>query len=215
MSFTPIRDARAYVLNNVTTGAVISAANMNGLSNAMKHLANRGNCSITASGQRVNDKVIPVLGLAYPDIGTYKVDRQSIAIPFTLPPGYNRYSLFYLFRLQAYAALFAVYGSKLTVSIAKAGVKYELSTALFVDYSAPFYEGSKIVSAAIPSNLTLGATSTEQLYLVVDLDYTADVNGVPNDDVLGTDVTAFPNLSTFWRGLFSLRFAVWKDCGGC
>jgi len=215
MSFTPIRDTRAYALANVTDGAVITTADMNGLSDAMGHLANRGLCSITASGQRVNDKVIPVLGVAYPDVGTFFADRKSIAIPFTLPPGYDRFSLFYFFRLQILIYIASVYGGKLTVSIAKAGVKYELDSVFWAQYAPPFYEGSKFITAEIPRNLTLGTTTTESLYLVIDLDYTAGIDGTPNDNAIGTTITPFPNLSTYWNGLFSLRFAVWKSCDVC
>jgi len=215
MSFTPIRDARSYALANVVDGAIITAPDINGLSDAMSHLANRGLCSITASGQRVNNRVIPVLGVAYPDVGTFVADRKSIAIPFTLPPGYDRYSLFYFFRLQPSVSFITPFGGKLTLSIVKAGVKYQLDSVYWAQYAAPFYEGSKFITAEIPRNLTLGTTITESLYMVIDIDYTADADGNSDDQFLGDGLAPWPNLSTYWNGLFSLRFAVWKSCDVC
>lgn len=214
MPFTPHRNATPYALTNIALGA-INATALNGIANAMQHLSDIGKLPVTVSGARVNGRVIPALGYAYPDSGQIRLQRKSINIPVEIPPNFNRFCLFFGYRLNPAPMPIPPYasGATLQIDLVKAGAAYPIASATWetLTISPPdYYVGQQLIVGKLPVELALSPVDTEQLYLRVYLDMTGG-----QDTLLDAHVNPFPNMPDFWNGLGSLSFAVFRDCGGC
>jgi hypothetical protein len=230
MAFTPYRPAQPFTLANVAAGQVLNVAAINGVTNSMKHLRQRGRQPVTVTGMRVNGAVIPALGVSYPPIGTFRLSRKYISIPLTIPPHDTKFCMFFNFQLNPWVADGTTYptslvGGDLTIDLVQAGAAYTIATASFIDQTPPTYLGSQLVIANLPNKLSLSQIENSTVYLRVYLDQTVryipnldtgvyDYDG-PQDSWLDTVVTPFPNLSTFWNGLMNLSFATFSECNAC
>jgi len=214
MPFTPYRPAQPYALINITNGSTINAAALNGISNAMRYLVDVGRQPITASGARVNGRVIPIVGYAYPDSGQYRIARKSVVIPCEVAPGTNRFCLFYTFRLNPVPLAFAPYlaNASLQIDLIKAGAVYPLALAEMLATSPPLYGGSELIIGKLPMELALSPVDTEQLYIRLSYDPSGGQDTLIDNN---THATPFPNFSNFWNGCGALSFATFRDCGNC
>jgi hypothetical protein len=236
MAFIPYRPAQPYVLTNVANGQVINATALNGVANSMRHLAERGRLPVTASGMRVNDRVIPVVGVAFPDLPTFKLTRRYVSIPVTIPPHDTHFNMFFTYRANVYAAIgigtLTAVGLDLTIDMVQAGSPYTLAVASFSEFLPPNsatpvppdpYYNARFVSGKLPNNLAFSLTEPTQVYIRIYADFTASyqfINGVwvadgSDDSYLNDDAAPFPNLSTFWNGIGSLSFSTYRECESC
>jgi hypothetical protein len=235
MAFIPYRPAQPYVLTNVATGQVINATALNGVANSMRHLAERGRLPVTASGMRVNDRVIPVVGVAFPDLPTFKLTRRYVSIPVTIPPHDTHFNMFFTYRANPFAFTTSpttFIGLDCTIALVQAGADYNLAVASFSEFLPPNsttpvppdpYYNARFVSGKLPNNLAFSLTEPTQVYIRIYADFTATYQLIndewvvqdSDDSFLNYDAAPFPNLSTFWNGIGSLSFSTYRECESC
>lgn len=229
MAFIPYRPATPFTLSNVTATQQLNVAAINGVTNAMKHLRQRGRQPVTVAGMRVNGKVIPALGDSYPGTGTIYLSRKYISIPVTIAPADTKFCMFWNFQCNPWIGSPtyppSLIGSDLFVDIVQAGAAFNIAQASFIDLTPPTYLGSQLVIANLPNGLSLDMAEPTVVYLRVYLDQTAgyQFNYDTNqwDSIGGVDtwndapVSPFPNLTTFWNGLMNLSFATFSECNAC
>jgi hypothetical protein len=236
MAFIPYRPAQPYVLTNVATGQVINATALNGVANSMRHLAERGRLPVTVTGARTNGKVIPAVGLAYPDAGIFRPSRKYISVPVEVPPHDTHFAMLFTYRCQVtyVGAYNEITGLDVDIDLMQAGAAYNIARGSFTEflspnpvspYGVPYYS-FQLVIGKLPNNLAVSLTEPTQLYLRVYADFTATYRGTvtgqgltkieSRDSILaGTTVTPTPNLSTYWNGLMSLSFSTYRECESC
>lgn len=230
MAFTPYRPAQPFTLTNVSTGQALNVAAINGVTNSMKHLRQRGRQPVTVTGMRVNGAVIPALGNSYPPAGTIYLSRKYICIPLTIPPHDRKFCMFFNYQLNPWTFDYStnptsLVGSDLFIDLVQAGAAYNIAHVSFIDQVPPTYLGSQLVIANLPNGLSLSQTENSTVYLRVYLDQTSGYYPNPEtqeyeytgsvDSVQDNGVPPWPNLSTFWNGLMNLSFATFAECNAC
>lgn len=235
MAFTTHRPAPSYVLTNVANGQIINAAAINGVVNSMKHFAQRGRLQCTAPGMRVNQHTIPVVGVVFPDLPTFKLSRYYVSIPVTIAPHDTHFNMFFTYRCnpyQPYTNPVAVVGLDCDIELVQAGSAYPLAVASFSEFLPPNsttpvppnpYYNFRFVAGSLPNGLSLSLTEPTQCYIRIYADFTAryELDGTEwvdtgsYDAAIDDDVQPWPNLATFWNGIGSLLFSTYKPCEGC
>lgn len=228
MPFTPYRPATPFALTNVVNNQALNVAAINGVTNAMKHLKERGRLPVTVTGTRVNGRVIPALGDAYPTSGNIYLGRKYISIPITIPPSHTRFCMFFNYRLNQWLVDNTVtpnirIGSDLKIDLVKDLAAVNIAKASFIDLTPGIYLGSQLVIRNLP-NLIINPLEPTTCYIRVFLDetsgyildQTSNYQYVGGQDIwLNTPWPPFPNLITFWNGLMNLSFSTFSECNPC
>lgn len=217
MPITPLRDSPAYTLIDLANNAIIGNTALNGIENAKSHFAGRGMSPTTLCSQRVNGTIVPALGVSRrsgqgSNTGWF-LGLFQIAVPFTVSPGHNWFTMFAHWRLNKMKEVnFAEYGAVLTFEVMKGGVAAPITFATWRQVTGVSNaEGSTLVNMPIPQALAISPVDTETLYLRVTLDLAEG-----NRDLDGQSPTAGTlTAANFWNGLNYLTVAAYRNCDGC
>lgn len=229
MPFTPHRPAPAFTLTNVVNGQTIQTAPLNGITNAMKHYSLRGHLHLSMSGMRTYPKVVPVIGVAKPDLTTFKLSRKSICAPMAISPHDTHFDLLFNHRLFWYDTFtdddgrLNQVGADVFVDLVKNNQVYRLAQRSFIDTQyLPSATGDSFVTGQLPTLFAANPVAPEITYMRLTFDFTSRYrrNALnsgweyvgSDDDYLDLDQYIAPTFNSFWNGIGLLSFSTYKPC---
>lgn len=208
------REAKAFALPNLGTGAVITDSAINGFENLMRHLAGRGGYAHTEVARRVNGLNLPILGFKGGlGGGSSAFEHGKVSTFWMIPigPGMNMFT--YMIQVRLNKTFQNVNkGSNVTLKLVLNGVPKLLRR---IDWreTEPLLNQTGYIQAneSISDLFKLPIDRPATMALVATFD-TCD----EDVSLYGTNSFAggFSN-QTFYNGINYLGFAVWRDCQGC
>lgn len=235
MPLIPYRPATPFTLTNVANNQALNVAAINGVTNAMKHLKERGRLGLTMAGLRYNNRVVPAIGDYWQSSRTVRLSRKAICAPIDISFSDSWYQLFISYNLRVHAidtttSPSTLIGSQFVVSLVQDGQEYELATVSFLDFIiGPNPTTSRFYTGRLPNKINLDIDGSTTCYIKVYFDQTASYQnnsllniytfrGYRNDYLdyqSNINPTPNPPAYTFFDGLMNLTFSTFSDCNPC